>query len=59
MAGEIHVGDKGSRIRFTIKDGTVPVDLTGSTTTEIIFKKPDDSTFTKSATVLSAKDGRI
>lgn len=46
---EIHYGDIGTAIRVTLYDCEVLVDLTGATTTEFIFKKPDFSTTTVTA----------
>jgi len=48
---EIHVGDIGTAFRVTLYDCDVVVDLTGITTAEITFQKPDESTVTKTASI--------
>jgi hypothetical protein len=45
MADEIHVNDIGTEFRILIKDDDVVVDLSTATSIQMIFKKPDDSTF--------------
>lgn len=50
MASEIHVGDVGTSFRPTIYDGSTVVDLTDALTLQMIFRKPDNTTITKTAT---------
>lgn len=46
----IQKNDVGLAIRVTIKDqDDIVVDVSGATTKELIFKKPDDSIVTKTA----------
>lgn len=40
MASEVHLNDVGTIFEFTIKDGSVVVDVSGATTQEIIFRSP-------------------
>ncbi|MBT8448859.1 MAG: hypothetical protein KJO69_04170 [Gammaproteobacteria bacterium] len=59
-AEEIHVGDIGTVFRIALTDCDVAVDLTGATTLEIIFLKPDATSVTKTATLFGvATDGVI
>jgi len=46
---EIHVGDIGTIFRVTLMDGSSVLDVSGATTLEIIFKKPNNSNLTKTA----------
>ena len=39
---EIHLNDIGTIFEITLKDDAGLVDLTGATTTDLKFKKPDD-----------------
>lgn len=45
-SGEVHQGDIGTTFKVTIKDGDTIVDISGATTKNIIFSKPDDTTLT-------------
>lgn len=47
--GEIHLSDIGTVFEVTIKDGSVVVDVSGATTKQIIFQKPDGTKITKAA----------
>lgn len=47
---EIHVGDIGTLIEVTLYDCTTVVDLTGATSTELIFVKPSGEKVTVDAT---------
>lgn len=51
MASEIHIDDIGTQFKFTILDSGVAVDLSDATLRQVKFKKPDDSTSTKTASV--------
>jgi len=48
---EVHVGDIGTAFRVTLNDCDVVVDLTGQTTIEILFLKPDGTALTKTASI--------
>ena len=51
---EIRVGDIGTKFQVTVKDGASVVDISSATSTkQIILKKPDGTTLTKSATFSS------
>lgn len=62
---EIHAGDIGTVFEIALKDCSVdppvPVDLTGVTTIEIIFKKPLKGKLTKTGVVVNppGTDGLI
>jgi len=47
MASEIHVGDVGTKLIFTIQDGSNPVDLSGYSSIVLIFVKPDKTELSK------------
>ena len=60
-AGEIRVGDIGTIFRATIKDqnGTV-VDVSGAAVRQLIFRKSNMTTITKTATMTTdGTDGKI
>lgn len=60
MAEEVHVGDVGTIFRLTIMDGSSPVDLSGATTKNINFQKPDLTTMSKAGTFFTdGTDGII
>jgi DUF4097 and DUF4098 domain-containing protein YvlB len=62
MACEIHIGDVGTRFLFTIQDcdDVNPLDVSTASSIEIIFKKPDSSTLTVTATFLTdGTDGKV
>ena len=49
---EIHVGDIGTAFRVTLLDDCLTaVDLTGFSSLEVIFQKPDGTNVTKTASV--------
>jgi hypothetical protein len=55
---EIHVGDVSTVFRFTVKDGASIVDISDLDTLQVIFRKPDGTTLTKTATyVTDGTDG--
>jgi len=60
-ADEIHVGDIGTVIKLTFKDGTTIVDISGAATKNLVFEKPDNSTkVTKAGTFTnSGTDGQL
>lgn len=45
-ANEIHVGDVGTLFKINVKDGAAIVSLTGTTSKQIVFKRPDATTYT-------------
>lgn len=56
---QLHQGDYGSTLKFTIKDNTVVVDIDSFTTKEIIFTRPDGTKFTRNATLIHGGSGRM
>jgi hypothetical protein len=60
MACEIHVNDVGTRFLATIKDCDQVVSVSGAPYVTFIFKKPDDSTVSRNATLYTnGTDGKI
>lgn len=56
----IHLNDVGTRFVVTILDEGSIVDISGATTKDIIFLKPDGTTLTKAANfVTDGTDGKI
>jgi len=53
MAQEIHVDDVGTVFRITLMDGSSPVDISGATTKEIVFERPDKTSVSKTASFYS------
>lgn len=45
-ANEIHVGDIGTIFKINVKDGAAVVSLTGTTSQQIVFRRPDLTTLT-------------
>lgn len=59
-ANEIHVGDIGTIIEVTIKDGASVLDISSFTTKQFIFKRPDNTTVTKNASFSTdGSDGKL
>lgn len=59
-ANEIHKDDIGTIFEVTVKDGSIAVDVSGATTKDIIFKKPNGSTLTKASVFVSdGTNGKI
>lgn len=59
---EIHVGDIGAVFLITIKDSqtNTSIDVSGATTKQIIFQKPDGTLLTKDAEFTdNGSDGQI
>lgn len=54
MVSSMHAGSVGVSLLMTIEDGDSPVDLTGATTVEFVFRKPDWVGITKTATIYGA-----
>jgi len=60
MSAEIHKGDVGTVFQVTLLDGTTVVDISGATTKQILFQKPNGTTMTKNATfVTDGTDGKL
>ena len=60
MASEIHVGDIGTRLIITIKDDGVVVDISSASLLQVILKKPDGQSYTKSGLLYTnGSDGKI
>jgi hypothetical protein len=58
-ADEVHVGDVGTTFILTVTDGTA-VDVSGATTKQILFGKPNGSTVTKTAAFTTdGTDGKV
>ena len=58
--GEIHEDDIGTVFEVTVQDESGIVDISGATTKEIIFRKPDETVVTKTASFTSdGTDGKI
>jgi len=59
-ANEIHIGDIGTVLRVTIKDGDDVVDISGATSKIIILEDPDGTKYEKAATfTTNGTDGEI
>jgi len=57
---EIHKGDVGTVFEVTLKDGASIVDVSGASTKQIIFKKPNGGTVEKDADfVTDGQDGKL
>lgn len=57
---EIHRNDIGTVFNITVKDGDEVVNLSGATTLNLIFKKPNGDIVTKAAVVITdGTDGGI
>lgn len=50
---EIHVGDIGTCFVLELVDGDNPLNLTGATTTEFIFKPPNGDAFSRTAVIVN------
>lgn len=61
MACEIHLNDIGTQFTITIKDcNSNAIDISASTSLQVIFKKPSGSTLTKDGTFYTdGTDGKI
>jgi len=59
-ANEIHVGDIGTVLVVTIKDGTTTIDISSATTKQIILTAPDGGKLTKAASFTTdGTDGKM
>jgi len=52
MPSQIQVDDIGTRLKVTIVDDDVAVDISAASLREITLKKPDDSIVTRTASVI-------
>lgn len=60
MASEIHVGDIGTQLIMTVKDDGDIVDISGASLLQVIIKKPDGQTYTKTGTLYTdGTDGKM
>lgn len=59
MAQEIHVGDIGTTFLATMKDGDTVVNISGGDPLQLCFSKPDSTTITRTATIVSAVAGTM
>lgn len=56
---EIHVGDIGTTFEVTFKESGVALDISSSSSRDLVFKTPADVTKTKSGTLVTdGTDGR-
>ena len=59
-ANEIHEGDIGTVFEITLMDSTSIVDVSGATTQEVFFFRPDKSLLTKASSFTTdGTDGKI
>lgn len=59
-ANEIHINDIGTIFTITVKDGSSSVDISSSSTKQVIIKKPGGAKLTKDAAfVTDGTDGQI
>lgn len=57
---EIHIGDVGTVLEATIKDGDTVVNISSATVKKFKFERPDGSTFEKTASFTTdGSDGKI
>ena len=60
MAASIHVDDIGTVFEATILENAAPVNISGATTRQLWFKRPDGTVLKKTATLTSTGlDGRM
>lgn len=59
-AEEIHVGDIGTQLIVTVKDGTSVVDISSATVKYLTLKKPDGTSLQKDTSfVTDGTDGKM
>lgn len=59
-SNEVHVGDIGTIFRVTVLDANSAIDISGATTRQLIFQKPDGSTLTRSGSLTTdGTDGKL
>jgi len=60
MSSEVHVNDIGTQFIVTVKDDGVVQDISTATNLILIFKKPDQTTSNKTATLYTdGTDGKM
>lgn len=60
MASEIHVGDVGTQLIMTVKDDGAVVDISAASDLDVIIRKPDGVSHTKSGTLYTdGTDGKM
>ena len=52
MVSTVHTNSTGTVFRMTLAEDGTPIDLTGHTTLELIFQKPDETVITRTATLV-------
>lgn len=59
--GEVHVDDVGTRFELTLEDGDGnAVDISSASRLELVFRRPDGTTITRTATLSgSGADGKL
>ena len=59
-ANEIHQNDIGTVFQITVKDGDNTIDVSGATTKNFLFQKPDGTDVSKAASfVTDGTDGQL
>lgn len=58
-ADELHVGDLGTSLRCTILDGSSAVNVSGANSLYLIFRKPNGTSVTKTASIVDSENGII
>lgn len=57
---QVHLNDIGTQFRLTLKDGSDIIDLSSTTSKDIVFRKPSGTLVTKTASFLTdGTDGII
>lgn len=60
MSCEIHVDDIGTTFILTVKDDGVVVDISGATTLEVVIRKPNSVSYSKTGLLYTdGTDGKI
>ena len=60
MTADLHVGDIGTVLRFTIKEAGVPLDLSSATTKKLRLEKKDKTALEKELVfTTSGSDGKV
>lgn len=60
MPSEIHVGNISTRFSITIQEGGSGINISGATTKDVIFRKPDDEVIVRSGVLLNdGTDGKM
>ena len=60
MTTDLHVGDIGTKLRFTVKENGIPLDLSGVTAKQLLLEKKDRTTLLKELVfTTSGSDGKV